>query len=64
MISTYVEHALARFRDEEEGQTLTEYGLILFVIAVALTLSLTLLRDDLKSLFNSVSSALGGPTIS
>ena len=58
--------ALATFRDEafaaQEGQTLAEYGLILFLIAVVSLLALTFLgssiRDNMYYIINDAFGAL------
>ena len=42
----------------EEGQTLTEYGLILFFIAVAAVLAVTALGDQIVEVFDSITNAL------
>ena len=52
--------AVARLFDEEEGQGLTEYALILALIAIVAIAALTLLggkvNDALSSVGNSVTS--------
>jgi pilus assembly protein Flp/PilA len=45
---------------EEEGQGMTEYGLVLGVIAVAVVVVLATLKDKVLALFNSVVSAIPG----
>ena len=42
----------------EEGQTMTEYGVLLALIAVGVIAVLLILGPQIKSAFNSVSSAL------
>jgi len=42
----------------DEGQTFVEYALILALIAVALTVALTGLKDSIASLFTQVSNDL------
>jgi Flp pilus assembly pilin Flp len=65
ILSTYFEYGLrkatARMEDET-GQTLVEYGLILFLVSITLLLVLGALSGALKTVFNSVSTALGGST--
>ncbi|WP_349409450.1 Flp family type IVb pilin [Pseudalkalibacillus sp. SCS-8] len=39
---------------EEQGQGMTEYGLVLGVIAVAAVGALALLRDEIVSMFDTV----------
>jgi pilus assembly protein Flp/PilA len=43
---------------EEEGQALTEYGLILALVAVLLVASLTAVKSELVAVFNKVIDAL------
>jgi len=44
----------------EDGQGMAEYGLILALVAVALIVALTALKDQLAAVFNSLVTALGG----
>ncbi|WML51536.1 Flp family type IVb pilin [Neobacillus sp. PS3-12] len=39
---------------EEEGQGMTEYGLILGLVAVGAIAALILLRDKIKGIFDSI----------
>jgi len=48
--------------DEEEGQGLVEYGLIIVGIALALVLVLPRIGGKLKTMFQHVSSNLDVPT--
>jgi Flp pilus assembly pilin Flp len=43
----------------EEGQGLTEYALIIVLVSVALVLSLGLLKDGISGAFSQAISALG-----
>jgi len=45
-------------RDEEAGQTLVEYALIIAIIALGAILAITLLRDQINGLFNRTGSSL------
>lgn len=45
---------------DEEGATAIEYGLIAGLIAVVIIAAVTLVGGDLASLFNEISSGLGG----
>ncbi len=47
-----------RFRDEERGQGLVEYALIIAVVALGVILAIVFLRDQIKSLFNKAGSEL------
>lgn len=49
-----------RLTNREEGQTLTEYGLILAFIAIVAILALTFLGDEISDLFSRVANALQG----
>ena len=42
----------------EEGQTLTEYGLILFFIAVVAIVAVELLGTNVTAIFNSIANSL------
>jgi Flp pilus assembly pilin Flp len=44
--------------ENEEGQTLVEYALILFFIAIAVIAALTFLAGDIKSIFTSIGNSL------
>ncbi len=60
MISFYtkLQLALARVLDDEEGQGLTEYALILALIAVIAIAALTLLGQKVTSELSSVATNL------
>jgi pilus assembly protein Flp/PilA len=45
---------------EDEGQALVEYGLILFLVSVAIVAVLGLLTGQLQVVFQAVIAALGG----
>jgi pilus assembly protein Flp/PilA len=47
---------------EEEGQGMTEYGLILGLIAVAAVGALVAFGDEIKNLLNKVKGELATPT--
>jgi pilus assembly protein Flp/PilA len=44
----------------EEGQTLTEYALLLFFIAVLAILAITFLGTQISNLFSSIGNSLTG----
>jgi len=58
MIS-YVRARLAALRDEVEGQTLIEYALLAFLIAIVSILLLAAIGLDLAETFNEVEDSLG-----
>lgn len=45
---------------QEDGQAMTEYGLILGLIAVACVAAVTLMGTNIKTLLNSVATSIGG----
>ena len=47
-----------RFMQEEEGQTLVEYGLLVSLIALVVIAVLTLLGGKIKTVFNNAANAL------
>ena len=47
-----------RFRDEERGQGLVEYALIIAIVALGVILAIVFLRDQIKGLFNRAGSEL------
>ena len=53
---------LLRFQRDQSGQALTEYALILAVIAIAVVAVMTLLGDQITAVFNSIIEGLGGGT--
>ncbi len=55
---TQLQLALARVLDEQDGQGLTEYALILALIAVIAIAALTLLGGQVTSQLSSVATAL------
>jgi pilus assembly protein Flp/PilA len=60
MISLYtkLQLVLARLFDDEEGQGLTEYALILALIAVVAIAALTLLGGKITSVLSTVASSI------
>jgi Flp pilus assembly pilin Flp len=49
---------LRNLRDREEGQTLTEYALILSLVSIASIAFLTPLSDAINGVFTTVTNAL------
>jgi len=55
-----MKHFLVQFLNNRSGQALTEYALILAVIAIAVVAVMTLLGDQLQVVFQSVIDTLTG----
>lgn len=57
--------AASDLRNREDGQTTTEYAILLGFLAIAIIVAILLLRDEIRELFSdaasSVGSAPGGP---
>ena len=49
---------IKRFMQEEEGQTLVEYGLLISLIALVVIAVLTVLGRKINTVFNVVNNAL------
>ena len=62
MVSQYVQYIAARFglnlNDEEEGQGLVEYALIIVLIAVVCVAAVTLLGTTVRGVFQDISGKL------
>jgi Flp pilus assembly pilin Flp len=52
------QNGVYRLRDEERAQTLTEYALIIAVIALGVLVALYVLRDQLKGFFSKAGSSV------
>jgi len=50
--------AVAELREREEGQTTTEYAILLGFLAIAIIIALFFLRNVLRSLFSSAASSV------
>jgi pilus assembly protein Flp/PilA len=58
---SFISTLLARFqRDDEEGQTLVEYGLLLALIAIIVIVALLFLGPIVSQIFQNVGSNLQG----
>ena len=57
--------AVHELKEREDGQTTTEYAILLGFLAIAIIVAILLLRDEIKQLFSdaasSVGNAPGGP---
>jgi Flp pilus assembly pilin Flp len=47
-------------KNRDEGQTLTEYGLILFFIAIVAIIAVELLGGRVSDIFDEIRIAIGG----
>jgi pilus assembly protein Flp/PilA len=54
-----MQELINRFRQEERGAALLEYGLLVGLIAVICLAAITLIGDEISSAFSSYASALG-----
>lgn len=50
---------LLRFTDEDRGQGMVEYGLILFLVSIAALIALTALGGQISQIFTDIGNALG-----
>lgn len=57
-----MKNLVTRFFKEEEGQALTEYGLIIGLIAVVVIAALVMLGGQLKTLFTNITGVLSSNT--
>jgi pilus assembly protein Flp/PilA len=61
MIRDFISNLLARFHSEdEEGQTLVEYGLLLALIAIIVIVALLFLGPIVSEIFQNVGENLEG----
>jgi pilus assembly protein Flp/PilA len=61
VVQSYISNLLAKFRsDDEEGQTLVEYGLLLALIAIIVIVALLFLGPIVSRIFQNVGSNLQG----
>jgi pilus assembly protein Flp/PilA len=61
IVSTYISTLLSKFRkDDEDGQTLVEYGLLLALIAIIVIVALLFLGPIVSRIFQNVGSNLSG----
>ena len=50
----------AELREREDGQTTTEYAILLGFLAIAIIIALFFLRNVLRALFSSAASSVSG----
>ena len=60
MLSLYT-NLMIRLRNEEKGATAVEYGIMVALIAVVIIVAVTLLGDNLSTMFDNVGGAV--PTV-
>jgi pilus assembly protein Flp/PilA len=64
MVAQYVQYFIARLglniNDEEEGQGLVEYALIIVLISIAAIVAMRSLSGGISGVFNSITNTLGG----
>ena len=54
--------AVHQLREREDGQTTTEYAILLGFLAIAIIVALFFLRDVLRGLFSSAASSVSRST--
>lgn len=59
MIQVYVLHLLNRFRKDEEGATMVEYGIMVGLIACVCIAAVTALGAQVNLIFAAITAALG-----
>jgi pilus assembly protein Flp/PilA len=60
LLISYLAVQLGRFKKEDTGASAVEYGLLVGLIAVAIIVAVSLLGDQLASMFKSVTDGLSG----
>ena len=53
-----IQVAVHRLREREDGQTTTEYAILLGFLAIAIIIALFFLRNVLRSLFSNATSSV------
>ncbi len=59
-LQTYVLQLINRFRKEEEGAALVEYGMLVGLIAVICVVAVTTLGTEVSAAFSKIAVALSG----
>ena len=57
---TFLTNMIQKFTKEEKGQALTEYGLIIALVAVVLIGALGFLTGGLEAIFTRITETLNG----
>ena len=58
MLRTYVLQLVNRFRRDDEGAALVEYGMLVGLIAVICVVAVTTLGTEISTAFSAIASAL------
>jgi len=53
-----LQNSAAQLREQEEGQAMAEYALIIALVAVLLVGTLTLFKDEIVGVFTDINNAL------
>ncbi|GAB5078103.1 Flp family type IVb pilin [Arthrobacter sp. AD-310] len=61
MLSLYT-NLMIRLRRDEKGATAVEYGIMVALIAVVIIIAVSLLGNNLSSMFNNVAGKVPVPT--
>lgn len=54
----YMLQYLRMFQHDEKGQAMTEYGLIIALVALAVILALGFMGDQINAIFESITTSL------
>ena len=57
-----MKNLLKRLWQEEEGQDLVEYGLLVVIVALGAIAGMSTLAGDINTMFGSAGTKLGNPT--
>ena len=56
----YMQRLISRFRRDDEGAALVEYGMLVGLIAVICVVAVTTLGTEVSTAFSAIASALSG----
>jgi pilus assembly protein Flp/PilA len=59
MVQIYVRQLIDRFRRNEDGAALAEYGLLIALIAVVCVVAVTALGTNVSKAFSVISASIG-----
>ena len=60
MLQTGILHVLARFRRDDTGAAMVEYGLLIGLIALIVAIGAQVLGQDISTMFSAIGSYLSG----